>query len=207
MIIAIDGPAASGKGTLGKRLAKHFGFRHLDTGLLYRAVAKAMIDARHPLDDRAHAAAAARSLDATTFDEQALKRHDVGEAASVVSAIPEVREALVAFQRTFAAQLPGAVLDGRDIGTVICPDADVKIFVTATPDVRASRRFLELQAQGSAISLAEVQGDIARRDERDRSRAIAPLVPALDARMLDTSHMNADEAFQAAIDLVEAARR
>lgn len=207
MIIAIDGPAASGKGTLGKRLAKHFGFRHLDTGLLYRAVAKAMIDARHPLDDRAHAAAAARSLDATTFDEQALKRHDVGEAASVVSAIPEVREALVAFQRTFAAQLPGAVLDGRDIGTVICPDADVKIFVTATPDVRASRRFLELQAQGSSISLAEVQGDIARRDERDRSRAIAPLVPALDARMLDTSHMNADEAFQAAIDLVEAARR
>ncbi|MGZ5864473.1 MAG: (d)CMP kinase [Xanthobacteraceae bacterium] len=207
MIIAIDGPAASGKGTLGKRLAKHFGFRHLDTGLLYRAVAKAMIDARHTLDDREHAAAAARALDATTFDETALKRHDVGEAASVVSAIPEVREALVAFQRTFAAQPPGAVLDGRDIGTVICPDADVKIFVTATPDVRASRRFLELQAQGSSISLAEVQGDIARRDERDRSRAIAPLVPALDARLLDTTHMNADEAFQAAIELVEAARR
>ncbi|MGZ3411900.1 MAG: (d)CMP kinase [Xanthobacteraceae bacterium] len=207
MIIAIDGPAASGKGTLGKRLAKHFGFRHLDTGLLYRAVAKAMIDARHTLDDREHAAAAARALDATTFDETALKRHDVGEAASVVSAIPEVREALVAFQRTFAAQPPGTVLDGRDIGTVICPDADVKIFVTATPDVRASRRFLELQAQGSSISLAEVQGDIARRDERDRSRAIAPLVPALDARLLDTTHMNADEAFQAAIELVEAARR
>ncbi|HVG52437.1 MAG TPA: (d)CMP kinase [Xanthobacteraceae bacterium] len=206
MIIAIDGPAASGKGTLGKKLAAHLNFRHLDTGLLYRAVAKAVLDAGHPLDDTAFAAAAALSLDPNSFDGAALKRHEVGEAASIVSAIPKVREALVAFQRGFAAQPPGAVLDGRDIGTVICPDADVKIFVTATPDVRASRRFLEMQAQGSGISLAEVQADIAKRDERDRTRAIAPLVPALDARMLDTSHMNADEALAAAIEIVEARR-
>jgi cytidylate kinase len=207
MIVAIDGPAASGKGTLGKRLAQHFGFRHLDTGLLYRAVAKSMIDAGHPLEDRVRAAEMARALDPASFQESALKRHDIGEAASVISAIPPVRDALVAFQRSFAAQPPGAVLAGRDIGTVICPDADVKIFVTATPDVRSSRRFLEMQSQGSAISLSEVQSDIARRDERDRARAIAPLVPALDARMLDTTHMNADEALAAAIEIVEARRR
>jgi cytidylate kinase len=207
MIVAIDGPAASGKGTLGKRLAQHFGFRHLDTGLLYRAVAKSMIDAGYPLEDRVRAAEMASALDPASFQESALKRHDIGEAASVISAIPQVREALVAFQRSFAAQPPGAVLDGRDIGTVICPDADVKIFVTATPDVRSSRRFLEMQSQGSAISLSEVQSDIARRDERDRARAIAPLVPALDARMLDTTHMNADEALAAAIEIVEARRR
>jgi cytidylate kinase len=207
MIVAIDGPAASGKGTLGKRLAQHFGFRHLDTGLLYRAVAQSMNDAGYPLDDRAHAAEMARALDPASFDEAVLKRHDIGEAASVISAIPEVREALVAFQRNFAAEPPGAVLDGRDIGTVICPDADVKIFVTATPDVRSSRRFLEMQSHGSAVSLSEVQSDIARRDERDRVRAIAPLVPALDARMLDTTHMNADEALAAAIEIVEARRR
>ena len=206
MIIAIDGPAASGKGTLGKRLAAHYGFRHLDTGLLYRAVAKAVLDAGHPLTDRAFAAAAALSLNPANFDEAALKRYEVGEAASVISAIPEVREALVAFQRGFAAQPPGAVLDGRDIGTVICPDADVKIFVTATSDVRASRRFLEMQANGSPVTLDEVQADILKRDERDRSRAIAPLVPAADAQLLDTTHLNADASLEAAVAMVEASR-
>jgi cytidylate kinase len=206
MIIAIDGPAASGKGTLGKRLAAHFGFRHLDTGLLYRAVAHAMLEAGHPLDDHQSAAVAARGLDAGQFDERALKQQAVGEAASVVSAIPAVREALLAFQRSFAAQPPGAVLDGRDIGTVICPDARVKIFVTAAPEARAQRRYLELKAAGSATTLADVQADIARRDERDQSRAIAPLVAAADAHLLDTTHMTADQAVKAAIEIVTGRR-
>src|ERR1051325_6162779 len=148
MIIAIDGPAASGKGTLGKRLALHYGLRHLDTGLIYRAVAKALLDAGHPLDDAAHALAAARALDPALFDAPALKSHAVGDAASVVSAIAEVRAALLKFQRDFAAAPPGAVLDGRDIGTVICPDADVKIFVVAAAEERARRRTLELKAAG-----------------------------------------------------------
>ena len=151
MIIAIDGPAASGKGTLGKKLAAHYGLRHLDTGLLYRAVAKAVLDAGRRPDDTAAAVAAAKALDPANFDEKALKSAAVGEAASVVSAIPAVREALLAFQRDFAANPPGAVLDGRDIGTVICPDADVKIFVTASPEVRAGRRAREYAAAGGRL--------------------------------------------------------
>jgi cytidylate kinase len=206
VIIAIDGPAASGKGTLGRRLAAHFGLRHLDTGLLYRAVAKALLDAGHPLDDRARAVAAARALDPARFDEATLKSHAVGEAASIVSTIPEVRDALVAYQRAFAHTPPGAVLDGRDIGTVIAPDADVKIFVTATPQERARRRARELAAQGIAADEAEILADIARRDERDRSRAVAPLEPAPDARLLDTTHLDIDAAVRAAIDIVTAAR-
>jgi cytidylate kinase len=206
VIIAIDGPAASGKGTLGKRLAAHFGLRHLDTGLLYRAVAKVLLDAGHPLDDRARAAAAARTLDPARYDEAALKSHAVGEAASIVSTIPEVRDALVAYQRAFAHTPPGAVLDGRDIGTVIAPDADVKIFVTASPQERARRRARELAAQGIAADEAEILADIARRDERDRSRAVAPLEPAPDARLLDTTHLDIDAAVRAAIDIVTAAR-
>ena len=148
MIIAIDGPAASGKGTLGKRLAAHYGLRHLDTGLIYRAVAMALIDAGHRLDDREQAVRAARALNSGKFDEIRLKAHAIGEAASRVSAISEVREALLAFQRNFGRTPPGAVLDGRDIGTVIFPDAQVKIFVTASPEVRARRRAIELQAGG-----------------------------------------------------------
>jgi cytidylate kinase len=206
VIIAIDGPAASGKGTLGRRLAAHFGLRHLDTGLLYRAVAKALLDAGHPLDDRARAVAAARALDPARFDEAALKSHAVGEAASIVSTIPEVRDALVAYQRAFAHTPPGAVLDGRDIGTVIAPDADVKIFVTASPQERARRRARELAAQGIAADEAEILADIARRDERDRSRAVAPFEPAPDARLLDTTHLDIDAAVRAAIDIVTAAR-
>lgn len=206
MIIAIDGPAASGKGTLGARLAAHYGLRHLDTGLLYRAVAKAVIDAGHRPDDAAAAAAAAKSLDPARFDIAALKSHAIGEAASVVSAIGEVRAALLDFQRAFAATPPGAVLDGRDIGTVICPDADVKIFVTAAAEVRARRRAREFEASGQAVDEADILADIQRRDERDRSRAVAPLKPAADAQELDTSKLDVDAAFRAALALVERAR-
>ena len=206
MIIAIDGPAASGKGTLGRRIAAHYGLRHLDTGLLYRAVAHAVVAAGHRPDDHACAIAAAKSLDPAAFDEAALKSQAVGEAASLVSAIPGVRAALSAFQRAFAAAPPGAVLDGRDIGTVICPDADVKIFVTATPQVRAQRRTLEFRGAGAKVNEADILADILRRDERDTSRAISPLVRAPDAHLLDTTHFDIDAAFRAAVAIVEAAR-
>jgi CMP/dCMP kinase len=206
MIIAIDGPAASGKGTLGKRLAAHYGLRHLDSGLLYRAVAKAVLDAGDRPDDRARAAAAAKSLDPTTFDEAALKAQAVGEAASVVSAIPAVRAALLDFQRDFAAAPPGAVIDGRDIGTVICPDADVKIYVSATPQVRAQRRTLEFRRAGDTVNEAEILADILRRDERDTARPISPLRQAADAHLLDTTHLDIDAAFREAVAIVEAAR-
>ena len=207
MIIAIDGPAASGKGTLGKKLAAHLGLRHLDTGLLYRAVAKALMDAGEPYDDVAKATAVAKSLDLAHFDEAALKSHAVGEAASIVSAIPEVRAVLVVFQRQFAAAPPGAVIDGRDIGTVICPDAPVKIFVTAAPEIRARRRAKEFEAQGQMVDEAAVLADILRRDERDMTRKIAPLKPAADAHLLDTTDMDIEAAFRAAVDLVERSRR
>jgi cytidylate kinase len=180
--------------------------RHLDTGLIYRAVAKALLDAGHRLDDREQAVLAARSLDATQFDENGLKAHAVGEAASQVSALSEVREALLDFQRRFGRSPPGAVLDGRDIGTVIFPDAEVKIFVTASPQVRARRRTAELQAAGGSVSEADILADILRRDERDTSRAVAPLKPAADAHLLDTTRLDIDAAFRAAIDIVEAAR-
>jgi cytidylate kinase len=205
MIIAIDGPAASGKGTLGKRLAAHYGLRHLDTGLLYRAVAKSVLDAGKRPDDVAAAVAAAKALD-SRFDEVALKTPAVGEAASLVSAIPELRAALVAFQRDFAVKQPGAVIDGRDIGTVICPDADVKLFVTATPQVRAGRRAAEYRGQGRDIDEATVLADIVQRDLRDTSRAISPLKQAPDAHLLDTTNMDISSAIRAAIDIVEATR-
>ena len=207
MIIAIDGPAASGKGTLGKRLAAHFGLRHLDTGLLYRAVAKALLDAGHRLDDKTHAVAAARTLNPAGFDERVLKGHAIGEAASIVSAIPAVRDALLAFQCDFAAASPGAVLDGRDIGTVICPDADVKIFVIAAPEVRARRRAAELRAAGRTADETVILEDIRRRDERDRARAVAPLKRAADAIELDTSNLDVEAAVAAAIRIVEGAGR
>jgi len=204
MIIAIDGPAASGKGTLGKRLAAHYGLRHLDTGLIYRAVAKALLDAGHSPANRARAVAAAEAIDPSRFDEPALKRQAVGEAASLVSAIPEVRKAVLAFQRDFGRTPPGAVLDGRDIGTVVFPDADVKIFVTATAEVRARRRAVELEQAGHRLDEAEVLADIQRRDERDTKRSVAPLKPAPEAHLLDTTHLDIDAAFRAAIDIVEA---
>jgi CMP/dCMP kinase len=207
MIIAIDGPAASGKGTLAKKLAAHHGFRHLDTGLLYRAVALAVLDAGHKPAERDKAIAAAKTIDPATFDETALKRYDVGEAASVVSAIPEVRAALFDLQQNFAKAPPGAVLDGRDIGTVICPDADVKIFVTASPEVRAHRRTMELRGRGENADEKAVLADILARDERDRSRSAAPLVQAADAHLLDTSALDIEGSFKAALALVEKARK
>ena len=206
MIIALDGPAASGKGTLGKRLAGHFGLRHLDTGLLYRAVAAALLSAGRGLDDCEQAAALARSLDPSRLDEAALKVRGLAEAASVVSLIPAVRAALIDMQRRFATAPPGAVLDGRDIGTVICPDADVKLFVDASPEVRARRRTAELLARGEAADEAQILADIRRRDDRDRSREVAPLVPAADAHLLDTTRLDIDAAFRAAVSIVEAAR-
>ena len=206
MIIAIDGPAASGKGTLAKRLAGHFGLRHLDTGLLYRAVAKSLMDAGVALEDEARAVAAAKGLDASRLHEATLKARGMAEPASIVSAMPGVRAALVDLQRRFAATAPGAVLDGRDIGTVICPQADVKIFVDAAPEVRAQRRVAALAADGVTVDEATILADILRRDERDKSRAVAPLKPAADAHLLDTTHLDIDAAVRAAIDIVEAAR-
>jgi CMP/dCMP kinase len=206
MIIAIDGPAASGKGTLAKRLARHYGLRHLDTGVIYRAVAKAMLDAGVELTDEARAAAAAMALDPETFGDPALKSQKVGDAASVVSAFPRVREALVNFQRQFAAEPPGAVLDGRDIGTVICPEADVKIFVVADPKVRAHRRTLEAQGRGEEADEAVILADILKRDERDQNRATAPLKAASDAHLLDNSHLDIESGVRAAIDIIEAVR-
>src|SRR6266699_358134 len=199
MIIAIDGPAASGKGTLGKRLAAYYGYRHLDTGVIYRAVAYALMSAGADLRDEARAVKAALELDPEKFGNPILKTQKVGEAASVVSAIPRVREALVNFQRQFAADPPGAVLDGRDIGTVICPHADVKIFVVASPEVRAKRRAQEILARGETVDEAAVLADIKSRDERDRNRAAAPLKPAADACLLDTSGLDIEGAVRAAI--------
>jgi CMP/dCMP kinase len=206
MIIAIDGPAASGKGTLGKRLAAHYGYRHLDTGLIYRAVAKALMEVGHPLTDEARAVAAAIALDAGQLGNPQLKTDSMGQAASVISAYPGVRAALLDFQRDFASHPPGAVLDGRDIGTVICPNAEVKIFVVASAEVRARRRALEIAGRGEAVDEAAVLDDIKKRDERDRNRTAAPLKAAPDAHLLDTSALDIEGAVRAAIDIVEAVR-
>ena len=207
MIIAIDGPAASGKGTIGKRLAAHYGLRHLDTGLLYRAVAKSVIDGGQTPDNVDAAVAAAKALDPSRFDEAALKGPAVGEAASFVSAIPQVRAALVKLQRDFVATPPGAVLDGRDIGTVICPDADVKIFVTAAPEVRARRRAMEYRAAGKDGDDTTVLTDIRKRDERDSNRLASPLRQADDAHLLDTTNLDVEAAVSAAIAIVEKSRK
>ncbi|WP_439923707.1 (d)CMP kinase [Nitrobacter sp. JJSN] len=206
MIIAIDGPAASGKGTLGKRLAAHYHFRHLDTGVIYRAVAKALIDAGVDPTDEERAVAAALELDPEKFGHPALKTRAIGEAASVVSVFPRVREALLTFQRQFAIEPPGAVLDGRDIGTVICPDADVKIFVVADPVVRARRRTLEARSRGEEADEAVVLADILKRDERDRNRPVAPLKAAADAHVLDNSDLDIEAGLKAAIAIVEAVK-
>jgi cytidylate kinase len=207
VIIAIDGPAASGKGTLAKRIATYYDFEHLDSGLLYRAVAKAVLEAGGSPDDKAAAIAAARTFDPDRFPEDVLKGDDVAKAASYVAAVPEVRAELVAFQRTFAKKKPGVVIDGRDIGTVIAPDADVKLFVTASIAARAMRRWQEMQARGAPHALADIEADLHRRDERDRTRAEAPLRAADDAMVLDTSDLSADLAIAAAIAAVDAALR
>jgi CMP/dCMP kinase len=202
MIIAIDGPAASGKGTLGRRLAEHFGFAHLDTGLLYRAVARVLLDRGFALADREAAARVALTLDVSHLDDPRLRGAEMGEAASVISAYQPVRDALLAFQRGFAGQPPGAVLDGRDIGTVVCPHADVKLFITATPEERARRRHQEILKRGERVEYETILADIRRRDERDMNRSTAPLKPAPDSILLDTTRFDADAAFRAALDLV-----
>jgi cytidylate kinase len=207
MIIAIDGPAASGKGTLARRLAEHYGLPHLDTGLLYRAVAASLIAADRDLNDVGAAIAAARGLGLTEFDEDKLRGRQMGEAASIVAAIPEVRAALIEAQRNFAHRPGGAVLDGRDIGTVICPDADAKIFVTASPETRAQRRALELAARGEKADFAAILAEIVKRDARDSERADAPLKAAPDAVRLDTTKMSVEAAFAESLNVVEARRR
>ncbi|TYB80584.1 (d)CMP kinase [Maritimibacter fusiformis] len=194
--VAIDGPAASGKGTIGRALAAHFGFRYLDTGLLYRAVGAKVMAGADPVE-------AARALVAEDLEAEGLRRPEVAQAASRAAAIPEVRAALVDFQRAFATRAGGAVLDGRDIGTVICPEAQVKLFVTATPEVRAERRYLELVATGHEVSRDEVLEDVKARDARDSARAAAPLKPAEDAVRLDTSELSIDAALAAAVAIVE----
>ena len=205
MIIAVDGPAASGKGTIAKALARHYHLPHLDTGLLYRAVAATVM--RMELDPTKEAdAVAACDFDELTLADPVLRDDEVGTTASVVSAHPLVRAALMQRQKRFAHQEGGAVLDGRDIGTVIAPDATAKLFVRATPTIRAQRRHNELKARGSTISYDQVLADIRARDERDSGRSTAPLVAAKDAAILDTSFLSIEAAVAKAIALVEARR-
>ena len=203
MIIAIDGPAASGKGTLAKRIAAHFGYGCLDTGLLYRAVARDVLATGGSLEDEALAARLASTLDPVSLNDSGLRLPGVGDAASVVAKFPAVRIALLEFQRNFAAQEPGAVLDGRDIGTVVCPDAPVKIFVTAQIEVRARRRFEELRRRGEPVTYERVLEVIRRRDERDAGRVDAPMKVADDAILLDTTDLAIDAAFEAAVGLIK----
>lgn len=202
MIIAVDGPAAAGKGTIARALAKHFGFHFLDTGALYRMVGLAAIRAGGEPITTQSAIAAALSLDPSSFADSDLRTEKVGAAASIVAVIPEVRAALLEFQRSFARRPPGAVLDGRDIGTVVCPDAHAKLFITASAEVRAKRRQAELGAEDYDAVLA----DIRARDERDSKRATAPLLAAKDAVTIDTSEMDIAAAVAAAIGAVEVRR-
>ncbi len=206
-MIAVDGPAASGKGTLARRLADHLGYAHLDTGLLYRAVGLRLLRAGHDPDDAEAAARAAADVGAEELIDSALRADATANAAGVVAAIPAVREALLGFQRNFIAHPPGgaagAVLDGRDIGTVICPDADHKIFVEASLEVRAERRLKELREQGVDSIPSRVLHDMTERDTRDRNRRVAPLVPADDAYLLDTTRLDADAAFAAALEFIK----
>ena len=202
-IVAIDGPAASGKGTLARRIAIHYGIPHLDTGLTYRAVAKALLDQGFPLDDERLATQAAEHINLLSMDKNILSAHEIGEAASKVAVMPAVRRTLVDVQRKFANKLPSSVLDGRDIGTVVCPDAAIKLFVTASPEVRARRRFDEITARGLSANFEEIFRDIKQRDERDMSRNDSPLRPAADAHLLDTSEMSIETAFLAAKKLID----
>ena len=197
--VAIDGPAAAGKGTISKAVAEHFGFAHLDTGLLYRAVGAKVLAGAEPVE-------AARALTAEDLKVEGLRSPDVAEAASRVAVEPEVRAALTDFQRAFATRAGGAVLDGRDIGTVICPEAQAKLFITASAQVRAERRFRELVAKGHVTDIDTVLEDVMARDERDSARATAPLKPAEDAVVIDTSELTIEEAVAAAVGAIEARR-
>ena len=209
IVIAVDGPAASGKGTLARKLAARYGFAYLDTGSLYRAVGHAVTSAgKDPADDVA-ALAAAQSLDLSKIDESAIRTAEAGAAASIVAANPAVRAAILDLQRNFAHNPPGglsgAVLDGRDIGTVVCPDAQAKLFVTARPEIRARRRWLELNNSGSSLTEAQVLEDIRERDRRDAERAASPMKPADDAHLLDTSDLSIEAAFGAAVAIIDKA--
>ena len=197
--IAIDGPAAAGKGTISKAVAAHFGFAHLDTGLLYRAVGAKVLLGMEPQN-------AAETLTAEDLKNEDLRSPEVAQSASRVAVIPEVRAALLDFQRSFARRAGGAVLDGRDIGTVICPSAEAKLFVTASAEVRAGRRYKELAAKGGADSLEQVLADVRERDARDRDRSAAPLKPAEDAVVIDTTELSIEDATRAAISSIEALR-
>lgn len=198
--VAIDGPAAAGKGTISKAVAAHFGLAHLDTGLLYRAVGAKVLAGGDPV-------AVARALDPVDLESDALRTPAVAQAASEVAVIADVRAALVDFQRRFAAREGGAVLDGRDIGTVICPNADAKLFITASPECRAERRYRELMEKGMDVSLETVIADVRERDARDSARATAPLLAADDAVLIDTSDLTIDAAVARAVAVVEAAQR
>ncbi|NGM50178.1 (d)CMP kinase [Caulobacter sp. 602-2] len=205
-VIAVDGPAASGKGTIASRLAAHYGLPMLDTGLLYRAVGVRLLDVGGDLDDAAAAEAAARGLDLAELERPEVRTRAAGEAASRVAVHPGVRSALFDLQRAFAAQEPGAVLDGRDIGTVIAPEAPAKLYVTASAEVRADRRWKQLTGQGESVTFDEILADIRKRDERDGGRKDAPMTQAVDAILLDTSEMTISQAFDAALRIVETAR-
>ena len=206
MIIAIDGPAAAGKGTIAALLAAHYRLPHLDTGLLYRAIGREMAERGLDLDNAKAAGKVARALDPEKLADPQLRGREAGELASRVAVHEPVRTALLRFQREFANRPGGAVLDGRDIGTAVCPEADVKIYVTASPEVRALRRTNELRAKGRAVEFERILSEIRERDARDSGRAVAPMKAAADAHLLDTTHLNADEAFRAALAIVEKRR-
>jgi len=201
--IAIDGPAASGKGTLARRLADYYHLNLLDTGLTYRAVAHALLTHGLPLDNVSAAETAARQVDLSALDREVLSAHAVADAASKVAVFGGVRKILVDKQRAFARVPPGAVLDGRDIGTVVCPDADVKLYVTASAEVRAARRLRDIEGRGGTAEVGAILDDIRKRDSRDMGREDSPLRPAADAHLLDTSQMSIEAAFQAARAIVD----
>ena len=205
-VIAIDGPAASGKGTLARRLAEYYKLPHLDTGLLYRATACALIDEGLSLEDALAAEEAARGLSLNEFDPERLRSREIGEASSVVASIPAVRAALIEMQQNFAARPEGAVLDGRDIGTVICPNARIKIFVTASPETRAQRRALELAGRGEPADYNLILEDVRKRDARDSARQTAPLKQAPDAILIDTTELDKDAVFARALKIVDQMR-
>jgi cytidylate kinase len=205
IVIAIDGPAAAGKGTLSRQIADAYGFHHLDTGLTYRATAKALLDAGLPLDNEEIAGKMAREVELAGLDRNILSAHAIGEAASKIAVMPSVRRALVEAQRAFSLRRPGTVLDGRDIGTVVCPDAPVKLYVTASADVRARRRYDEIVGKGAEADYDAIFADVRKRDERDMGRSDSPLKPADDAHLLDTSEMSIEAAFRAAKTIIDAA--
>lgn len=203
VVIAVDGTAASGKGTLAKKLAQYFEFHHLDSGSLYRLVALGVIETSGDPSKEGDAIKAAKAIDPSRTGDPRIRTAEIGSAASLVSVFPNVRAALLDYQRAFARQEPGVVIDGRDIGTVVCPDAQAKLFVDAAAEVRAHRRWLELKTRGDSPDEAAILKDIKERDARDRNRAIAPLRPATDATLLETTHLDIDAAFEAALALVK----